>query len=879
MRYVYNFGEGRTTGNASMKNLLGGKGAGLAEMSLLGVPVPPGFTVTTEACLEFYDKGRISDEIWKEIVQAVNELENFSKKVFGGKENFLLVSVRSGAPISMPGMMDTILNLGLTKDIIASYKGSDKEKFLLDCYRRLLSMFGDVVVGLDNEDFEHALSEVKERAGIQTDSELTVENLRELVERFEEIYDKNGKIFPQDPFEQLKDAVEAVFKSWNNKRAVEYRKIHGIPDDLGTAVNVQEMVFGNLNNRSATGVAFTRDPATGEKELFGEFLVNAQGEDVVAGIRTPSNIKEMRLVFPDSYEKLKKVAAILENRFKDMQDMEFTIENGKLFLLQTRNGKRTAYAAVKIAVDLAEEKIISKKDAIRRIKPEDLVKVLSPTFDLQEKKKAVTEGRLVTVGFAAGPGAASGMVVLSSEKVEKLAREGKDVILVRNETSPEDIVGMHLSKGILTARGGMTSHAAVVARGMGKPCVVGAEELIIDYNNAVVYSKNKKIAIKEGDIISIDGTTGEVFTGAIAVKEVSILDETVPIVTTVRKLLSWADKERSIKVRANADTPEDARIARSLGAEGIGLCRTEHMFFAPDRIRKVQEMIIFDGERRRIAIEEIKLFQQGDFYAVLKEMDGLPVTIRLLDPPLHEFLPKGENAIRRLALELGIEYKDLSKRIEYMSEINPMLGHRGCRVGITTPEIYKMQVEAILEAAAKLTREGYSPKVEIMIPLVGIVGEMQKIREEIESLIESFETDSPVLIGTMIEVPRAAIIADQLAKITDFFSFGTNDLTQLTLGFSRDDAGKFLPLYIEKGILDKDPFSTLDKEGVGELIKIATNKGKKSNPELKVGVCGEHGGDPESIHFFNTLSIDYVSCSPYRIPVARLAAAHAQIGD
>ncbi len=873
---IYFFEEG----SAKMKDLLGGKGANLAEMRRIGLPVPPGFTITTEVCREYYAVGgKFPEGLEEEIIEAMHKLEEMSGNKFGDPENPLLVSVRSGAPISMPGMMDTILNLGLNDETVKGLaKLTNNERFAYDSYRRFIMMFSDVVRGVERHLFEEALEEIKKKYGVKTDAEVPAEGMKELAERSKEIYKEQlGEEFPQDVWKQLMMAVDAVFRSWNNERAILYRKINNIPDDMGTAVNIVKMVFGNMGDDSATGVAFTRNPSTGEKELYGEYLVNAQGEDVVAGIRTPKPVKELEKDIPEAYKELVRVAEILEKHYRDMQDMEFTIEKGKLYMLQTRTGKRTAAAAVKIAVDMVKEGLITKEEAIMRVTPEQIETLLHKRIDPAAEKV------LIAKGLPASPGAATGMVVFDTQEAVKLSEEGKKVILVRPETTPDDLHGMVASQGILTSRGGMTSHAAVVARGMGKPAVVGCEEIDIDMEKEQFTAPSGKV-YKKGDIITIDGSTGEVFEG-----EVPLIDPQMS--GEFKELLDWADEIRVLGVYANADTPEDAAKAREFGAEGIGLARTEHMFLGPERVKIVQRMIMADTEEeRREALKDLGKLQKADFKGILEAMDGLPVTIRLLDPPLHEFLPSPEELleeIRKLEEE-GADEKVLEeKRKLYhkaveLAEHNPMMGFRGCRLGLIYPEIYEMQVEALMEAAAELKKEGKNPIVKVMHPLVGHVNEMKRLRELTDKVafkvLDREGVDLKYKVGTMIEVPRAALTAYQIAEYAEFFSFGTNDLTQMTFAFSRDDAeGKFLAKYVEEGILPKNPFIVLDRDGVGRLIQIAVTDGRRTRADLDVGICGEHGGNPESIEFCHLVGLDYVSASPYRVPVARLAAAQAAI--
>ena len=912
-KFVYFFAEGKADGNKDMKNILGGKGAGLAEMTNAGLPVPPGFTISTEVCAIYYKNNEsIPDEIWKEIWEALAKLEKVTGKKLGDKNNPLLVSVRSGAAISMPGMMDTILNLGLNDETVEGLaRASNNPRFAYDSYRRFIQMFSDVVLQIERKLFEEELTKIKKEEGVKTDPEISVDGLKKLIKKYKEIVKKEwGKDFPQDTKEQLKMAILAVFRSWNNKRAIEYRRIYNIPDDLGTAVNVQMMVFGNFGEDSGTGVGFTRNPATGEKEIFGEFLINAQGEDVVAGIRTPLHISELKNVLPEVYNQLLDIAQKLERHYKDMQDFEFTVERGKLYMLQTRTGKRTGMAALKIAVDMVDEGLINEKEAVLRVEPSALEQVLHPMFDPKERAKHEP----VAKGLNASPGAATGRAVFTPEDAVEWAKRGEKVILVRPETSPDDIAGMSVAQGILTSTGGMTSHAAVVGRQMGKPSVVGCSDIKVDEDAKKFEVKGK--TVKEGDWISIDGTTGEVFLAALPTVPSEIIQvvqgkmkkEEAKLYTYFERLLSWADKYRKLGVRANADTPRDAKLARLFGAEGIGLARTEHMFFAEERLPIMQKMILSETEEeRKEALSKLLPMQREDFYGLLKEMRGYEVTIRLLDPPLHEFLPKREELLQEIAkkkrilesMEYEAEHSEearkivdeledeleklnkLLKRVEELHEFNPMLGHRGCRLGITYNEITEMQARAIFEAAARLVKEGEKIQPEVMVPLVGHVKEIEDQKRVIDKIAKEVMAEYGVKIkykvGTMIEVPRAALTADQIASVAEFFSFGTNDLTQMTFALSRDDAGKFLNIYIDKGIWPKDPFQTLDKEGVGELMKIGVRKGRKARRNLKVGICGEHGGDPDSIDFCHEIGLNYVSASPYRVPVARLAAARAAL--
>ncbi|RKD28045.1 pyruvate, phosphate dikinase [Caminicella sporogenes] len=868
-KYVYFFSEG----NKEMKSLLGGKGANLAEMNKIGLPVPPGFTITTKACNRYYECDReIDKEIKEQIFNNLKILERETGKVFGDSENPLLVSVRSGAVISMPGMMDTVLNLGLNDITVKGLsKKTNNERFAYDSYRRFIQMFGDVVLGIPKYKFDSVLEKVKMEKRVENDTELTIDDLREMIKKYKDLIKKEARIdFPDNPEEQLMMAVKAVFDSWNNSRAIVYRKINDIPHHLGTAVNVQSMVFGNMGENSGTGVAFTRHPSTGKKEIFGEFLLNAQGEDVVAGIRTPKPISELKNIMPKVYDEFVKITEILENHYKDMQDIEFTIEEGKLYILQTRNGKRTAKAAVNIAVDMANEGLIDKKTAVMRIDPQQIGQLLYPTFKSEELKKA----KKIAEGLPASPGAATGKIYFNAEDAVKAADSGEKVILVRVETSPEDIEGMVKAEAILTARGGMTSHAAVVARGMGKCCVAGCGEIRIEEHNKLFRAGDK--VYREGDFISIDGNTGKVYEGIIETKDADLIGN-------FGVLMEWADEFRRLRVRTNADTPRDSEIAVKFGAEGIGLCRTEHMFFKENRILAVREMIISKTvEERKKALDKLLPFQKEDFIGIFRAMGCRPVTIRLLDPPLHEFLPNKDEDIKILAKEIGVEFNALKDKIEELKEFNPMLGHRGCRLGITYPEIYEMQVKAIILAAIEVKEKfGIEIKPEIMIPLVGIEREIEIIKQLINQTAENIMSEKGMKIaykvGTMIEVPRAALIADKIAKHAEFFSFGTNDLTQMTFGFSRDDSGKFINEYREKEIFEKDPFARLDQVGVGKLVEMAINLGRQTRKDIKLGICGEHGGEPQSIDFFHRIGLDYVSCSPYRVPIARLAAAQAAI--
>ncbi|MBK5244807.1 MAG: pyruvate, phosphate dikinase [Eubacteriaceae bacterium] len=869
-KWVYLFKEG----NAGMKALLGGKGANLAEMTNIGLPVPQGFTVTTEACTEYYNQNqKLSKEITDEIDKSLEILEAQCEKQFGNKENPLLVSVRSGAKFSMPGMMDTILNLGLNDETVAGIaKFTNNERFAFDSYRRFIQMFGDVVQEIHKDKFDKVLEDAKTKNGYKDDTQLTTDDLKEVVVAYKKIIkDETGEDFPMDPKDQLLMAIEAVFRSWNNNRAISYRNMNDIPHDIGTAVNVQSMVYGNMGDDSGTGVAFTRNPATGENKLFGEFLINAQGEDVVAGIRTPKNIDELKDIMPEIYKQFHDIAKLLENHYKDMQDIEFTIEKGKLYMLQTRTGKRTAAAALCAAVDMENEGLITKEEAILRLDPLSLDQLLHPTFEAAALKAA----ELLATGLPASPGAATGKVYFTAESVCTAVANGEETLLVRKETSPEDIEGMYAANGILTARGGMTSHAAVVARGMGKCCVAGCESIKVD-EAARQFTVNGQV-FKEGDYISLNGSTGKVYKG-------SIKTVTPELSGHFGEIMAWADEFRTLNIRTNADTPKDASVAVRFGAEGIGLCRTEHMFFDEYRLPSVRRMILSESkEQRENALAEILPMQKEDFIGIYKAMEGRPVTVRLLDPPLHEFLPKEDKDIKALAKDLGITYEDMITVIQGLEEFNPMLGHRGCRLAITFPEIAEMQTRAIMEAAIEVKEKyGFDVVPEIMIPLVGIREEFTYLDKVVRDIAETVKTekksDIKYLVGTMIEIPRATLIADQIAETAEFFSFGTNDLTQMTYGFSRDDAGKFITDYKEKGILPNDPFQSIDVEGVGKLVEMAVKLGRQTKPHLKIGVCGEHGGDPNSIYFFHKAGLDYVSCSPFRVPIARLAAAQAALG-
>lgn len=870
-KWVYLFREG----NADMRNLLGGKGANLAEMTNLGLPIPPGFTVTTEACTDYYNHGRsISEEIQTQIFDALALLEEKLGKKFGDTENPLLVSVRSGARASMPGMMDTILNLGLTDISVEGFaKRTGNPRFAYDSYRRFIQMFSDVVMEVPKSLFERVIDEIKEDRKVHFDTELTAEDLKEVIRRFKEIYkEKMGEEFPQEPRVQLMEAVKAVFRSWDNERAIVYRRMNDIPGDWGTAVNVQSMVFGNMGNTSGTGVAFTRNPSTGAKGIYGEYLINAQGEDVVAGIRTPQPITRLEEDLPECYEEFLKIANRLEEHYRDMQDMEFTIEDGKLYFLQTRNGKRTAQAALQIACDLVDEGMITPQEAVSRIEAKSLDQLLHPAFDPDALKKGTVMGQ----ALPASPGAAAGKIYFTAEEAKEAHEVGERVILVRLETSPEDIEGMHAAEGILTVRGGMTSHAAVVARGMGTACISGCGDIVID-------EKKKQFTLGgktyfEGDYISLDGSTGKIYDGDIQTQEASISGN-------FGRIMSWADSFRKLKVRTNADTPADAANAVRLGAEGIGLCRTEHMFFEPERIPKIRKMILSKTvEEREKALEELIPFQKGDFKALYEVMEGKPVTIRFLDPPLHEFVPTDEKDIEALAKDMNLSVEEVKSTCSELHEFNPMMGHRGCRLSVTYPEIARMQTRAVIEAAIEVSKEkGFEIVPEIMVPLVGDKKELKFVKDVIVETAEKVkaEKNSNLVyhIGTMIEIPRAALLANEIAEEAEFFSFGTNDLTQMTFGFSRDDAGKFLVDYYKSKIYESDPFAKLDQNGVGQLIEMAVTKGRSQRPNLKIGICGEHGGDPSSVAFCHKVGMDYVSCSPFRVPIARLAAAQAAISQ
>ena len=870
-KWVYLFREG----NADMRNLLGGKGANLAEMTNLGLPIPPGFTVTTEACTDYYNHGRsISEEIQTQIFDALALLEERLGKKFGDTENPLLVSVRSGARASMPGMMDTILNLGLTDISVEGFaKRTGNPRFAYDSYRRFIQMFSDVVMEVPKSLFERVIDEIKEDRKVHFDTELTAEDLKEVIRRFKEIYkEKMGEEFPQEPRVQLMEAVKAVFRSWDNERAIVYRRMNDIPGDWGTAVNVQSMVFGNMGNTSGTGVAFTRNPSTGAKGIYGEYLINAQGEDVVAGIRTPQPITRLEEDLPECYEEFLKIANRLEEHYRDMQDMEFTIEDGKLYFLQTRNGKRTAQAALQIACDLVDEGMITPQEAVSRIEAKSLDQLLHPAFDPDALKKGTVMGQ----ALPASPGAAAGKIYFTAEEAKEAHEAGERVILVRLETSPEDIEGMHAAEGILTVRGGMTSHAAVVARGMGTACISGCGDIVIDEKKKQFTLGGKTYS--EGDYISLDGSTGKIYDGDIQTQEASISGN-------FGRIMSWADSFRKLRVRTNADTPADAANAVRLGAEGIGLCRTEHMFFEPDRIPKIRKMILSKTvEEREKALEELIPFQKGDFKALYKVMEGKPVTIRFLDPPLHEFVPTDEKDIEALAKDMNLSVEEVKSTCSELHEFNPMMGHRGCRLSVTYPEIARMQTRAVIEAAIEVSKEkGVEIVPEIMVPLVGDKKELKFVKDVIVETAEKVkaEKNSNLVyhIGTMIEIPRAALLANDIAEDAEFCSFGPNDLTQMTFGFSRDDAGKFLVDYYKSKIYESDPFAKLDQNGVGQLIEMAVTKGRSQRPNLKIGICGEHGGDPSSVAFCHKVGMDYVSCSPFRVPIARLAAAQAAIAD
>jgi len=868
-KYVYSFGGGKADGDATMKQLLGGKGANLAEMTNIGLPVPPGFTISAEVC-DHYNKngGKYPEGMQEQVEQALKKLEAEMGRDLGDKNTPLLVSVRSGAAISMPGMMDTVLNLGLNDETVQGLvRETGNERFGWDCYRRLLNMFGNVVMGVPHEAFEEVLTRKKKEVGADLDTDLSAEELKDLVDSFKAVYRKEvGEDFPQEPRNQLELGIEAVFKSWNIPRAVTYRQINNITGLLGTAVNVQTMVFGNTGGESGTGVCFTRNPATGENVFYGEFLMNAQGEDVVAGIRTPQAIDEMKKIDPGLYDELVEIRHTLEQHYRDIQDIEFTVEGGKLYILQTRTGKRTAPAAVKIAADMVKEGLIDKKTAVTRVEPEQVDRLLHPMFDPKADRHAIAKG------LPASPGAAVGKVALTAAEAVEMAQAGEPAILTRVETSPEDIAGMDAAEGILTQVGGMTSHAAIVARGMGKCCVVGCGGIAIDYS-AGQFTTQDGTTVKKGDWLSIDGSSGEVMLGRVKTVEPELAGEFV-------QFMEYVDEVRKLGVRANADTPRDARNAREFGAEGIGLCRTEHMFFEGERIVAMREMILAADERgRKKALDKLLPIQRGDFVGIFREMEGLPVTIRLLDPPLHEFLPKEEKNQQEMAEAMGVPAREIKEKVDSLHELNPMLGLRGCRLGITYPEVTDMQVRAILEAACELEKEGKKVLPEIMVPLIGTAEELELLHGRIDKVAKEVFAAQGVevkyLVGTMIEIPRAALTADKVAETAEFFSFGTNDLTQMTFGYSRDDAGTFLPTYLDQKILKADPFQVLDQEGVGQLVEMGITKGRSTRSNLKVGICGEHGGEPSSVKFCHRVGMNYVSCSPFRVPIARLAAAHA----
>ena len=868
---VYFFAPGKSEGGRGDKQLLGGKGANLADMTSAGLPVPPGFTITTETCAEYYENGqKLPRGLMEEVETNLRKVEKATGKKFGNARNPLLVSVRSGAAVSMPGMMDTILNLGMNDDVAeAMAKQTGNPRFAFDSYRRLINMFGDVVMGVDHHHFEQKLTAMKDARGVRNDTDLSAADLRELAEQYKRVYQQHvGSPFPQDSMVQLENAIEAVFRSWQTERAIKYRQLNDITGLKGTAVNVQTMVFGNMGSDSATGVAFTRNPSTGENKFYGEYLVNAQGEDVVAGIRTPKDVFEMKRELPQSFRELMEVRRKLEERYRDVQDFEFTIEQGKLYMLQTRGGKRTGVAALRIAIEMLKERLIDDAQAVQMVSPEHLDQLLHPMFVPSAREKAI----VLSKGLNASPGAAVGKIAFTADEAEERVGRGEKVILVRRETEPADIGGMHVSEGILTSTGGMTSHAAVVARGMGTPCICGASEVQIDAQSRKVKIRDKVFG--PDDFLSIDGTTGEVLEGQVPTQEPEP-DK------NFKKLMALVDQFRRLKVRTNADTPEDALRAREYGAEGIGLCRTEHMFFAPDRIGPMRQMILSNTkEGREAALRRLAPFQKQDFIGIFRAMAGLPVTIRLLDPPLHEFLPQNERDQRELAQQMGLSFEEVRHRVHDLHEMNPMLGHRGCRLAVTYPEILRMQVRAILEAAIEV---GSAAVPEIMIPLVGTVRELSYLKNELldeaEQVFKERKKRIKFLVGTMIEVPRAALVAEHIAVEAEFFSFGTNDLTQMTYGYSRDDAGRFLPEYLEKGILESDPFQTLDTEGVGQLIRTCISEGRSARPDIKLGICGEHGGDPKSVHFCHKAGLDYVSCSPFRVPIARLAAAHAALRE
>jgi pyruvate,orthophosphate dikinase len=870
-KYVYLFAAGKAEGQGAWRNLLGGKGAGLAEMTNLGIPVPPGFTITTEACVEYFTRGgQFPDGLWDEVLAALANVETAMGAKFGDPQNPLLVSVRSGARVSMPGMMDTVLNIGLNDETVRGLiRKTNNPRFAYDSYRRFVAMFSNVVLGVPSREFEGLLAQKKAEVGAQVDTDLRTEDLQAVVQLFKEFVSKSSSVpFPERPLDQLRMGIEAVFSSWNVARAVEYRRLYDIPETWGTAANVQAMVFGNMGNNSGTGVAFTRDPSTGERRFFGEFLINAQGEDVVAGIRTPEPIDQLAQEMPEVYQQLVDIYQRLERHYKDMLDLEFTIQEGTLFMLQTRIGKRTAVAALRIAVEMVEEDLIDEKTAVLRVEPDQLEQLLHPMVDPNSSVQVIAKG------LPASPGAAVGAVVFTAEEAMEHGQHGEKVILVRPETSPDDVGGMHAAQGILTARGGMTSHAAVVGRGMGKCCVVGCKEILVNEEDGEF--RVGTLHVKRGDIITLNGNTGEVILGAakLITPEVS---------GSFGIFMRWVDQHRRLGVRANADTPLDANVARSFGAEGIGLCRTEHMFFAEERLPFMQEMIVAEDREARVrALDKLFPFQKADFYGIFKEMEGYAVTIRTLDPPLHEFLPKTREEANELSTKIGVPANRIWDKVQELHETNPMLGHRGCRLGISYPEITEMQARAIMAAACEHAKEGRKVVPEIMIPLVGDVRELEHQRKIVDRVAQEvmaqYDVKVEYQVGTMIELPRAVLLADEIARQAEFFSFGTNDLTQTVLGLSRDDAGKFLPFYIQQGILKYDPFIVLDQPGVGQLVEMGVKKGRGARPSLKVGICGEHGGEPQSVAFFHRAGLDYVSCSPYRVPVARLAAAHVALG-
>jgi len=891
-KFVYKFAKEFTDGEGHMKATLGGKGAGLAEMCKMGIPVPPGITITTDACNSYLEHGaRLEDELREQVVEGMKWLEGILDKQFEGDGFPLLVSVRSGAPVSMPGMMDTVLNLGLNKDAVErlAEKSGDR-KFAMDSFRRFITMYSNVVYEIDHHHFEMLLEAKRKEEGVEIDSGISAEGLEALVDSYLALVKKKtGHEFPESPFVQLWGAIEAVFKSWDNDRARYYRKRNGIANNLGTAVNIQAMVFGNMGPTSGTGVCFTRDPSTGEPRVYGEFLFHAQGEDVVAGIRTPGPLlgdtkDALSVTRPRIYAQLDETLKTLENNFTEMQDVEFTFEDQTLYILQTRTGKRTTHAALRIAVDMCREGLIDQETAIARMDADSLSQLLAPEFDLNEKNNAIASGKLLGKGLNAGPGAATGKMVLTADRAVEMVENGDAVVLVRSETSPEDIAGMYAAEGILTQRGGMTSHAAVVARGIGKPCVVGCSAMSVDYGNRSISFGDT--VIREGEGISVDGSTGEIILGTIPCKDSSLISDLEAgnyqpesVADLFSELMSWVEKTKRLGVRANADTPEDAKVARLLGAKGIGLCRTEHMFFGEDRILHVRRMILASDKQGRLdALEKLLPFQKDDFYGILKAMHDCPVTIRLLDPPLHEFLPQTKAQVQEVADAMGVSSTDLQKRVEELHELNPMLGHRGCRLGITYPEIYQMQIRAIASATKQARDEGVNAIPEIMVPLISSKQELDEVKKSIDPILEEFGL-TDVLVGTMIEIPRAAITAGQIAETAQFFSFGTNDLTQCGFGISRDDCATFLPHYIDAELFPADPFASIDKDGIGFLVQWAVDQGRKTNPDLKIGVCGEHGGDPASVNFFHNAGLGYVSCSPYRVPIARLAAAQAKLKD